>query len=238
MMEMVVIWIQPIYMFDKPFRPLDASISAFPPRCKDGSDGRLGISPATGGTAGYTYVWSTGDSTFNVFGVPAGSYNVTITDAKGCIFIKDTTIENPDRFYFNVTTVPVTCFDGSDGQIIVDTAYGGAGGPFAYGFNNGLFQSDSTFVNIPPTDMHVAVRDGNGCEQDTIVTIPNALELVVDAGSDIEVYLGDSAILEALVNTFDPLAYTWTPELELRLFDLSDNDNYSDTRPNCLYCNC
>lgn len=203
----------------QPFRPLDAQITAFPPRCKDGSDGRLGISPAIGGTAGYTYVWSTGDSTFNVFGVSAGNYNVTITDAKGCIFIKDTIIENPDRFYFEVSTVPVTCFDGSDGLIIVDTAYGGAGAPFAYGFNNGLFQSDSTFINIPPTDMHVAVRDGNGCEQDTIVTIQNALELFVDAGSDRQIYLGDSAVIEALVNTNDPLTYTWTPEIDLSCSD-------------------
>lgn len=199
----------------QPFRPLDAEITAFPPRCKDGSDGRLGISPAIGGTAGYTYVWSTGDSTFNVFGVPSGNYNVTITDAKGCIFIKDTIIENPERFYFDVNTIPVTCFDGSDGQIIVNNAFGGAGAPFAYGFNNGLFQTDSTFINLPPTDMHVAVRDGNGCEQDTIVTIHNAIELFIDAGSDKQIYLGDSAVINALVNTSDPLAYTWTPEIDL-----------------------
>ena len=199
----------------QPFRPLDATISSFPPRCKDGNDGRLGISPATGGTAGYTYVWSTGDSTFNVFGVESGSYNITITDAKGCIFIKDTIIENPDRFYYNISTVPVTCFDGSDGQIIVDTAYGGAGAPFAYGFNNGLFQTDSTFNNIPPTTIAVSIRDGNGCEQDTVVTIPNAIELVVDAGSDQQIYLGDSSTIDALVNTNNPLSYTWTPAMDL-----------------------
>lgn len=218
----------------QPFRPLDATITAFPPRCKDGSDGRLGISPATGGTAGYTYAWSTGDSTFNVFNVEPGMYNITITDAKGCIFIKDTVVENPERFYYNISVVPVTCFDGSDGQIIVDTAFGGAGEPFAYGFNNGLFQSDSTFVNLPPTSLAVAVRDGNGCEQDTIVTIPNAIELVVDAGSDQQIYLGDSSTIEALVNTNAPLSYTWTPVGDLSC-DNCPNPSIIPTQNEVIY---
>jgi gliding motility-associated-like protein len=199
----------------QPFAPLDAQITSEVPRCRDGSDGRLSISPAIGGTAGYTYAWSTGDSMFNVFGVASGNYNITITDAKSCILIKEVTIDNPERFYFNVTVVPVTCFDGYDGQIIVDTAFGGAGEPFAYGFNNGLFQPDSIFRNLPPTNMPVSVRDGNGCELDTVVTVPNAIELVVDVGSDEIVYLGDSIVLEALVNTNFPLSYTWSPVIDL-----------------------
>ncbi len=199
----------------QPFRPLAANISSEPPRCKDGADGRLSVSPAYGGTAGYTYAWSTGDSTFNVFGVSPGNYNLTITDSKGCILIKDTTVTNPERFYYNITTIPVTCFDGYDGQIIVDTAFGGGGAPFAYGFNYGLFQSNNRFINLPPTQMAVSVRDGKGCEQDTIVTVANAIELFVSLGSDKQVYLGDSIALEALVNTSNPLSYTWTPILDL-----------------------
>lgn len=203
----------------QPFRPLDATITAYPPRCKDGGDGRLAISPATGGTAGYTYVWSTGDSTFNVFGISAGAYNITITDAKGCLLIKDTIIENPERFYYDITAVPVTCYDGYDGQIIVDTAYGGAGAPFAFGFNNGLFQSNPAFVNLPPTSIAVAVRDGNGCEQDTVITVPNAIELIVNAGPDQQIYLGDSSDINTVVNTTDALSYTWTPAGDLSCDD-------------------
>jgi gliding motility-associated-like protein len=199
----------------QPFAPLEVEITSEVPRCRDGNDGRMSVTPAVGGTAGYIYAWSTGDSTFNVFNVSSGSYNITITDSKDCILIKDVTIDNPLRFYFNITIVPVTCFDGYDGQIIVNNVFGGAGVPFAYGFNNGLFQADSIFRNLPPTDLQVAVRDGNGCEQDTIVTVPNAVELVVNVGSDEVVYLGDSTVLEALVNTNNPLAYTWSPEIDL-----------------------
>jgi large repetitive protein len=38
----------------------------------------------SGGTSGYTYLWSNGATTQNLTGVVAGSYSVVITDANGC----------------------------------------------------------------------------------------------------------------------------------------------------------
>ena len=40
---------------------------------------------ATGGTAPYTYAWSTGDVTATVTGLPAGVFTVTVTDVNGCV---------------------------------------------------------------------------------------------------------------------------------------------------------
>ncbi|MCP4129239.1 MAG: hypothetical protein GY753_19600, partial [Gammaproteobacteria bacterium] len=39
---------------------------------------------ASGGTAPYTYLWSTGATTMSISNLTAGSYSVTVTDAKGC----------------------------------------------------------------------------------------------------------------------------------------------------------
>lgn len=38
----------------------------------------------TGGTPGYTYLWSNGQTTATATGLAAGSHNVTVTDANGC----------------------------------------------------------------------------------------------------------------------------------------------------------
>ncbi len=46
-------------------------------------DGAASIA-TTGGTAGYTYLWSTGDITPSVFGLCAGVYNYCVTDGNGC----------------------------------------------------------------------------------------------------------------------------------------------------------
>ncbi len=50
------------------------------PSCVDATDGSL-TAVGTGGTAPYTYLWSTGATTQAVSGLGAGTYYVTITDA-------------------------------------------------------------------------------------------------------------------------------------------------------------
>ncbi len=42
-------------------------------------------SVVTGGTAPYTYIWNNGAMTADLTGVPAGSYQLLVTDAEGCI---------------------------------------------------------------------------------------------------------------------------------------------------------
>ena len=46
-----------------------------------------------GGTAPYTYSWNTNDSQEDLFNVPAGYYEVLITDANGCSTIASTQVE-------------------------------------------------------------------------------------------------------------------------------------------------
>jgi hypothetical protein len=48
-----------------------------------GNDGAIIISP-TGGTLGYTFLWSNAGITQNISGLVGGVYTVTITDANGC----------------------------------------------------------------------------------------------------------------------------------------------------------
>jgi hypothetical protein len=60
--------------------------------CQAGSNSNL-LSNATGGTPGYTYLWTPGNlTTQNVNNVGAGTYNVTVTDANGCTATGSTTV--------------------------------------------------------------------------------------------------------------------------------------------------
>jgi hypothetical protein len=53
------------------------------PSATGASDGTASVT-ASGGTPSYSYLWSNGQTTSAISGLPAGTYTVTVTDANGC----------------------------------------------------------------------------------------------------------------------------------------------------------
>jgi hypothetical protein len=75
------------------------SFISTPVTCAGGSNGSI-TAMGTGGTPGYTYLWSNGRSTPHNFNLAAGTYTVTVTDANGCTATASHTLSQPS---FNVT---------------------------------------------------------------------------------------------------------------------------------------
>ncbi len=156
----------------EPGEPLSVSAIpavVLPASCIDVPDAAVNIT-ASGGKVPYAYVWSNGNTTQDLFAVPAGDYQVTVTDAFGCTVVSVPFDLFPTVEPMQFTALDVTdavCFDGRDGGVQVDVA--GGLHPLLFVWNDTIFSEDLTGASAG--DYHLQVFDGNGCGLDTMASI-------------------------------------------------------------------
>ena len=179
------------------------------PLCNNGDDGSVLVIPS-GGTSSYSYDWSGSTSITNTANnLTAGTYSVTVTDAKGCTTNASTFLNDPLMLVAQISTSPTSCNGGKDGRIQVDTVLGGFG-PYTYSIDGASFlPTDIIFFGLFGGNYEVTIQDANGCTFVESVLIEEPPLIVVDLGPDVELDLGQSIELEAFVNTTDSLIYGW-----------------------------
>lgn len=132
-------------------------------QCYGGNTGAIYITP-TGGTPGYTFVWSNGNTAEdNTTNVTAGVYNVTVTDANNCVGTAGATVGQPLELFLNIAQFSnPACFGDTTGAIDI-TANGGVP-PYSYIWSNGATTED--VVNLAGGVTYTAtVTDANGCQK-------------------------------------------------------------------------
>ncbi len=137
--------------------------------CNGTATGTASVS-VTGGTSGYTYAWSSGQTTASVTGITAGYYKVIITDAKGCIDSCDITVLEPALLVCSLDSVNVSCNGGTDGQVNIGSVTGGTS-PYEYNINGGTYQPGTNFSGLAAGTHSVTVKDANGCTSNCTIVI-------------------------------------------------------------------
>ncbi len=164
----------PLYNISEPSLVLSAGLS--PPNLLCFADTGTIILTVSGGTPSYTYSWSNGVTTQDLYGVGAGNYSVTILDANGCELIQDTIVTEPDEIVSTPSPVitDLSCFEDGTGSINV-TIVGGEN-PYDYIWSNG--ETTSIISNLSAGTYDLIVTDDNNCkyEESIIVTEPDLLE--------------------------------------------------------------
>ncbi len=153
------------------FQPLqlNAVTSQDSVSCFGVADGSASVS-ASGGTLPYTFAWSSGDIASTAIDLPAGNYEVTITDANNCSIIESAVVLSPPEIIIQTTDVQdAFCFNGSDGAATV-FASGGVP-PFTYQWNDPANQMDSTATGLTAGIYTVVVTDADGCTNMSMVTV-------------------------------------------------------------------
>ena len=154
--------------------PLGVQVYGESQICGIAPDGKATAVPF-GGTPPYTYLWNNGGTTAQITGLVAGTYTVTVTDAKGC-----TTSGSDNVYFWNEgiwlmdSTVNVACFGQNNGFAHVSAMSGTQ--PYTYVWSTGDTLAD--VYNLEPGDYSVTVTDANGCDNFIDITIEEPAELL------------------------------------------------------------
>ena len=165
---------------------LTSSISISDVSCNGGNDG-YAIANGNGGTAPYTYAWSTGSAIDSTGGLVIGSYTVTITDNNGCTVEDTAVIAEPSVLIASIVqTDSVNCAGDSTGFAIA----GAIGGTMPYNFAWPAIvgtANDSLLSSIPAGTYTVTITDANGCMDSTVATVDEFPAIVLNIDSTIDV---------------------------------------------------
>jgi len=122
------------------------------------STGGLHAYPS-GGVSPYTYSWSTGATTASISSVPAGYYDVTITDANSCHISKSWDVPVYSPLAVGISSTSASCIFTADGALSA-AAYGGTT-PYTYSWSTG--SSSSSISSLPTGPYYLSVHDAAGC---------------------------------------------------------------------------
>jgi PKD repeat protein len=132
--------------------------------CAGGNNGVINLSVG-GGIAPYTYEWSNGANTEDIFNLRAGTYNVTVTDDYGCRETRNYTLSQPAQPI--VVNGVVTDADGTLGS--VDITVTGGVPPYRFFWSNNATTEDVT--ELLPGNYTVTVTDANLCVATSTFTV-------------------------------------------------------------------
>jgi len=126
---------------------------------------------ANGGTGPYSYNWSClpVQNSNTMSNVPAGTYNVTVTDANNCIATNTVTISTFPLPVASITEIVDATCNQSDGSANLTVSSGTQ--PYTFSWSTNPSQTTQNLQNVPTGTYSVTVTDANGCMATANVTI-------------------------------------------------------------------
>ena len=208
------------------FEPVQlmASVKASDVSCPGQTDGTVDLTVA-GGNPPYTYEWNNTATTEDMVGLSAGTYEVTITDGKGCTTTASAKVDEPVKIEATVSVTHVSCNGASNGA--ADLTVTGGNAPYTFVWSNTATTED--MIGLSAGTYDVTVTDANGCTATATAMIdePDAIKVSVSA-TDVSCNGGADGTAEATVTgAVSPIVYQWT----------NDNDPCSEIGKSMGKCN-
>ncbi|MEX0966558.1 MAG: T9SS type A sorting domain-containing protein [Bacteroidia bacterium] len=175
--------------------------------CNGAADGTATVS-VSGGTPGYSYAWSNGDITATADSLPAGIYQVVVTDFFGCIDSASIQVNEPAALTISINNTDLLCH--GDSTATATASVNGGTPPYSYQWSNG--DATATADSLPAGMHYLTVTDSNGCQvMDSVeITQPSLLSLGQNH-TDVSTSGGNDGSIDLSVSggTF-PYTYLWS----------------------------
>ena len=171
---------------------------------------------ASGGSGGFTYLWSSSQTNSAINNLTAGIYTITVDDATGCSVNESFLLSNFNNLSINLNTTNNLCYNGNAGGL--NAVVNGAVGPVNYLWYDelgSLINTGSANINgLSDGGYILEVEDlVSGCSQlvyseitspdSSIISLPNVLPSSCDISCD-----GEATVVVAGQNL--PYTYSWS----------------------------
>jgi gliding motility-associated-like protein len=195
--------------------------------CFGNSDGSINAT-VMGGNGPYSYDWrgpdSTSFSTGDLSGIPAGEYQLVVTDSNQCATTVLITLTQPDTALYSTFSVTdhngfgTSCASTADGAI--DLAILGGSPDYTLGWSgpNGFTSTEDSISGLPAGSYLITATDVNGCVlSDTMLItapppiVPNITVATFPSGTNISCAGMDDGAISATVSGGAPvLTLLWS----------------------------
>ncbi len=157
--------------------PLVPSVNSTSITCFNSCNGTLAGS-ASGGSPGYTFVWTTPTGTVAggaLAGQCAGNYAFNVTDNNGCTASATATLVQPSDVTITINPTNPTCFGGCNG-VLSATVVGGTPG-YTLTWSNGPTGNPNT--GLCAGNYTLTVTDSKGCTKTGTAAIVSPTSLIL-----------------------------------------------------------
>jgi gliding motility-associated-like protein len=137
--------------------------------CYGGSNGAAGVN-LNGGTSPFSYLWSSGGTSSTENNLPAGTYNIVVTDSAGCVDSAVIVITEPPALSVSINPNNIDACIG-DSITLAAQATGGTGS-YVYLWNPSSQTTASILFTASNSGQYsVTVTDANGCTDNAVAFI-------------------------------------------------------------------
>ncbi len=207
--------------------PIEIAYEVTPSLCFGSPTGTIDLT-VSGGIPGYDILWSgpagftSTDLSLNT--LEGGIYNLTITDANGCVYTDAVTVTQPEDLAITVDSLSdyngfnLSCYNSNDGEIYIIPSGGTT--PYSYQWNtagNPNFSNQQNVINLAAGTYEAILFDANGCIQNSFIdlTAPDTLEIdfnlsLYPNGFNVSCAGASDGSIEAIpTGGTAPYTYTW-----------------------------